>query len=217
MFIQIFIIFIIASPDNSFSWGKNILNEIRWRLFLYFISDSCFTYYCDRIWAKRFSFSFERTCIMVRQNAFSKVAFSHVKIFAIDTRGRKYIFSKRTLLYCHFMKYAKKSLLWYSFPNYWSRIILRQKYETGDFAPKISIRSRRINFLHIDVHVTSKLRTFLWCFSFFSKLLVDTMQIDMNDPSDFKKVVPDAPSQKMGRDSAMAQLSWWGFWWRGIC
>ena len=120
MFIQIFIIFIIASPDNSFSWGKNILNEIRWRLFLYFISDSCFTYYCDRIWAKRFSFSFERTCIMVRQNAFSKVAFSHVKIFAIDTRGRKYIFSKRTLLYCHFMKYAKKSLLWYSFPNYWS-------------------------------------------------------------------------------------------------
>ena len=64
-------------------------------------------------------------------------------------------------------------------------IILRQKYETGDFAPKISIRSRRIIFLQIDVHVTSKLRTFLWCFSFFSKLLVDTMQIDMNDPSDF--------------------------------
>ena len=185
MFIQIFIIFIIASPDNSFSWGKNILNEIRWRLFLYFISDSCFTYYCDRIWAKRFSFSFERTCIMVTQNAFSKVAFSHVKIFAIDRGRRKYIFSKRTLLYCHFMKYAKKSLLWYSFPNYWSRIILRQKYETGDFAPKISIRSRRIIFLQIDVHVTSKLRTFLWCFSFFSKLLVDTMQIGMNDPSDF--------------------------------
>ena len=75
-----------------------------------FISDSCFTYYCDRIWAKRFSFSFERTCIMVRQNAFSKVAFSHVKIFAIDRGRRKYIFSKRTLLYCQFMKYAKKSL-----------------------------------------------------------------------------------------------------------
>ena len=45
--------------------------------------------------------------------------------------------------------------------------------------------------MQIDVYVTSKLRTFLWCFSFFSKLLVDTMQIDMNDPSDFKKVVTD--------------------------
>ena len=69
--------------------------------------------------------------------------------------------------------------------------ILRQKYETGDFAPKISIRSRRIKFLHIAMYMTSKLRTFLWCFSFFSKLLVDTMSIRMNDPSDFKNSVPD--------------------------
>ena len=45
--------------------------------------------------------------------------------------------------------------------------------------------------MSIDIYMTSKLRTFLWCFLFFSKMLVDTMQIRINDPSDFTKVVTD--------------------------
>ena len=130
---------------------------------------------------------------MVRQNAFSMVAFSHVKFLPTIGEEENIYFSKRTLLYRHFMKYAKKSLSFHIrspiidhfYKEKKTSIILRQKYETGDFAPKISIRSRRIKFLHIDFYMTSKLRTFLWCFSFFSKLLVDTMQIRMNDPSDF--------------------------------
>ena len=115
------------------------------------------------------------------------------QIFANDRGRSKYIFFKKDAPLSSFHEVCKeKFVLSYSFPNYRSllkgkktSIILRQKYETGDFAPKISIRSRRIKFLHIDFYMTSKLRTFLWCFSFFSKLLVDTMSIRMNDPSDF--------------------------------
>ena len=129
-------------------WGKNILNEIRWRLSLYFTINSCFTYYLDWIWAKRFSFSFERTSIMVRQNAFSKVAFSHVKIFANDRGRSKYIFFKKDAPLSSFHEVCKeKFVLSYSFPNYRSLVkgkktsifcaksmkqeTLRQKYPLG--------------------------------------------------------------------------------------
>ena len=97
-----------------------------------------------------------------------------------------------------------------SFPEKKSLIILRKKMKTLDFAQQISDSSRRMKFLIIVIFMKLKPCTFLWCFYFFSKLLVDTRKMAFTRPNSFYKQRHGCPSQKMGRVWAIAQLLAWG-------